>query len=56
MGVVRDRFGFKPLMVLENEDCFAAATEEQALRVPIGGKYDVHEPPPGFARFVHLEA
>jgi methylamine---glutamate N-methyltransferase subunit A len=54
LGVVRDRFGFKPLVVLETDDVFAAATEEQALEGLIGRGGQVYEPPPGFARFVPL--
>ncbi len=32
LGIVRDRFGFKPLVVVETEELVAAATEEIALR------------------------
>ena len=47
LGVVRDRHGFKPLMVAETEDFIAVATEEQALRCALPGDYRVVEPPPG---------
>ena len=32
LGIVRDRFGFKPLMLAETDDFVAVATEEIALR------------------------
>lgn len=51
LGVVRDRFGFKPLMVAETDDFVAVATEEQALRRALPGNYRVHEPPPGSVGF-----
>ena len=46
LGVVRDRFGFKPLMVAETEEVVAVATEEVALRRALPGDYRVVEPPP----------
>jgi glutamine phosphoribosylpyrophosphate amidotransferase len=37
LGVVRDRFGFKPLVVAETEAFVAVATEEIALRRALPG-------------------
>jgi glutamate synthase domain-containing protein 1 len=54
LGVVRDRFGFKPLVVAETADFIAAATEEVALRSALPGGYRVTEPPPGRATFYPL--
>ncbi|HEV3162501.1 MAG TPA: glutamine phosphoribosylpyrophosphate amidotransferase [Isosphaeraceae bacterium] len=56
LGVVRDRFGFKPLMVAETDEFVAVATEEIALRRALPGDYDVCEPPPGRATFYPLAA
>ncbi len=50
LGVVRDRHGFKPLMVAETGHFVAVATEEQALRKALPGDYRVVEPRPGSAR------
>ena len=47
LGIVRDRFGFKPLVVAETDDFVAVATEEIALRRALPGDYRVAEPPPG---------
>ncbi len=55
LGVVRDRFGFKPLMVAETDEFLAVATEEVALRRVLPGDYRVSEPPPGRARFYPLD-
>jgi glutamine phosphoribosylpyrophosphate amidotransferase len=49
LGVVRDRHGFKPLMLVETDAFAAVATEEQALRKALPGDYRVQEPPPGLA-------
>jgi glutamine phosphoribosylpyrophosphate amidotransferase len=49
LGIVRDRFGFKPLVVAQTADFVAVATEEIALRRAIPGDYDVAEPPPATA-------
>jgi glutamate synthase domain-containing protein 1 len=49
LGVVRDRHGFKPLMLAETDAFVAVATEEQAIRRALPGDYRVHEPPPGLA-------
>jgi glutamate synthase domain-containing protein 1 len=54
LGIVRDRFGFKPLMVAETDAFVAAATEEVALRRALPGAYRVTEPPPGEATFYPL--
>lgn len=56
LGVVRDRFGFKPLMVAETAEFVAVATEEIALRQALPGAYRVTEPPPGRALFYPLAA
>jgi glutamine phosphoribosylpyrophosphate amidotransferase len=54
LGVVRDRFGFKPLMLAETEAFWAVATEEVALRAALPGDFRVAEPPPGVATFYPL--
>jgi methylamine---glutamate N-methyltransferase subunit A len=54
LGIVRDRFGFKPLTVVETDEFVAAATEEIALRRALPGDYRVVEPPPGSALFFPL--
>jgi glutamine phosphoribosylpyrophosphate amidotransferase len=54
LGVVRDHYGFKPLMVAEVDSFVAVATEEQALRRSLPGDYRVHEPPPGRVSFYPL--
>ena len=54
LGIVRDRFGFKPLMLAETDDFVAVATEEIALRRALPGDYRVVEPPPGSALFFPL--
>lgn len=51
LGVVRDRFGFKPLMLVETGDFVAVATEEIALRRALPGVYRALEPPPGTSQF-----
>ena len=51
LGIVRDRFGFKPLMLAETDEFLAVATEEIALRRGLGGGYRVSEPPPGRVLF-----
>jgi glutamine phosphoribosylpyrophosphate amidotransferase len=51
LGIVRDRFGFKPLVLAETDRFVAVATEEIALRRALPGDYRVHEPPPGKALF-----
>jgi glutamate synthase domain-containing protein 1 len=54
LGLVRDRFGFKPLMMAETDEFVAIATEEVALRRALPGQYRVFEPPPGQTRFFPL--
>ncbi len=49
LGIVRDRFGFKPMMLVETDDFVAAATEEIALRRAFPGDYRVFEPAPASA-------
>jgi glutamate synthase domain-containing protein 1 len=51
LGIVRDRYGFKPLVLAETDDWIAVATEEIALRRALGGDYSAVEPPPGSAAF-----
>jgi methylamine---glutamate N-methyltransferase subunit A len=51
LGVVRDRYGFKPLVLAETDDFVAVATEEIALRRALPGDYSAVEPPPGAALF-----
>ncbi len=51
LGIVRDRFGFKPLMLTETPDFVAVATEEIALRRAFPLEYQVTEPPPGAVLF-----
>jgi len=55
LGAVRDRFGFKPLMLVETEAFVAVATEEIALRRALPGDYRVVEPPPGAILFFGSE-
>lgn len=54
LGIVRDRFGFKPLVLAETDRFVAVATEEIALRQAIAGDYFACEPPPGTAIFFPL--
>jgi glutamine phosphoribosylpyrophosphate amidotransferase len=56
LGIVRDRFGFKPLVVAETQDFVAVATEEIALRRALPGAYRVSEPPIGVALYYPLPA
>jgi methylamine---glutamate N-methyltransferase subunit A len=55
LGIVRDRFGFKPLALAETDSFVAVATEEVALRRALPGDYRVTEPPPATALFFLLE-
>lgn len=50
LAFVRDRFGFKPLIVADTADFVAIATEEIALRRVLPGAYRAAEPPPGSVR------
>jgi glutamine phosphoribosylpyrophosphate amidotransferase len=54
LGVVRDRFGFKPLVIAETDAFVAVATEEIALRRALPGVYRALEPPIGTALFYPL--
>ena len=54
LGIVRDRFGFEPLVIAETDEFVAVATEEIALRRALPGTYRVSEPPPGRAAFYPL--
>lgn len=47
LGFVKDRYGFKPLMLAETEDFVALATEEIALRQALGRDFTAYEPAPG---------
>ena len=47
LAYVRDRFGFKPLIVAETDDFVAIATEEIALRQALGREFVAREPAPG---------
>jgi methylamine---glutamate N-methyltransferase subunit A len=47
LAFVKDRFGFKPLMLAETEDFVALATEEIALRHALGRDFVTREPAPG---------
>ena len=51
LGVVRDRFGFKPLMLVETGAFVVVSTEEIALRKALPGDYRMVEPPPGAVHF-----
>jgi methylamine---glutamate N-methyltransferase subunit A len=55
LGIVRDRFGFKPLVLAETDEFVATATEEIALRRAFPGDYRVVEPPPGASLFYPIE-
>lgn len=47
LAFVKDRFGFKPLMLAETNDFVAIATEEVALRAALGHGFEAKEPAPG---------
>lgn len=47
LAFVKDRFGFKPLMVAETDEFVAIATEEIALRRALGRNFLAREPAPG---------
>jgi glutamate synthase domain-containing protein 1 len=55
LAYVRDRYGFKPLMVAETDDFVAIATEEIALRQTLGEDFTVYEPPPGTIGIWHTQ-
>jgi glutamate synthase domain-containing protein 1 len=50
LAYVRDRFGFKPLVLAETEDFVAIATEEVALRRALGNDFVAREAAPGTMR------
>jgi glutamate synthase domain-containing protein 1 len=50
LAYVRDRYGFKPLVVAETADFVAIATEEIALRRALGDDFAAREPEPGTMR------
>jgi glutamate synthase domain-containing protein 1 len=50
LAYVKDRFGFKPLVLAETEEFVALATEEIALRTALGGDFVAREPAPGTMR------
>jgi glutamine phosphoribosylpyrophosphate amidotransferase len=47
LAFVKDRFGYKPLIIAENEEFVAIATEEIALRRALGRDFTAREPAPG---------
>jgi glutamate synthase domain-containing protein 1 len=50
LAYVKDRYGFKPLVVAETDDFVAIATEEIALRQALGHNFVAREPAPGTMR------
>jgi glutamate synthase domain-containing protein 1 len=50
LGLVKDRFGFKPLVVSDTDDFVAIATEEIALRSVFDESIATWEPPAGTVR------
>jgi glutamate synthase domain-containing protein 1 len=50
LAYMKDRFGFKPLMLAETEEWVALATEEVALRQALGREFAATEPAPGTMR------
>jgi glutamine phosphoribosylpyrophosphate amidotransferase len=50
LAFVKDRYGFKPLVVAETGDFAAIATEEIALRKALGHDFVAREPAPGTMR------
>jgi len=55
LAFVRDRYGFKPLMVAETDQFVAIATEEIALRQTLGEDFVVCEPSPGSVGIWHTQ-
>jgi glutamate synthase domain-containing protein 1 len=47
LAYVKDRYGFKPLVVAETDEFVAIGTEEIALRQALGGDFVAREPAPG---------
>jgi glutamate synthase domain-containing protein 1 len=56
LAFVKDRFGFKPLVVAETEDFVAIATEEVALRRALGDNFVAREPAPGVMQVWSVQA
>ena len=56
LGIVRDRFGFKPLVIAETDEFVAVATEEIALRRALPGTTASSSPRPARALFYPLAA
>src|SRR5262249_10753691 len=54
LAYVRDRYGFKPLMIAETDDFVAIATEEIGLRQALGDDFVANEPPPGSVGVWHI--
>lgn len=54
LGFVKDRYGFKPLMLAETDDFVALATEEIALRQALGRDFTAREPAPGTMRLWNI--
>jgi methylamine---glutamate N-methyltransferase subunit A len=50
LAYVKDRYGFKPLVLAETDDFVAIATEEIALRTALGSDFVAREPAPGTLR------
>src|SRR5262245_1634797 len=55
LAFVKDRFGFKPLVVAETDDVVAIAKEEVALRKALGRDFAAKEPAPGTMRLWKVE-
>jgi glutamate synthase domain-containing protein 1 len=55
LAYVKDRFGFKPLMVAETDEFVAIATEEIALRQTLGSDFATREPAPGMMQIWTLQ-
>jgi glutamate synthase domain-containing protein 1 len=55
LAYVKDRYGFKPLMVAETDDFVAIATEEIALRQALGRDFLAREPAPGTMKVWSVE-
>jgi glutamate synthase domain-containing protein 1 len=47
LAFVKDRYGFKPLVVADTDEFVAIATEEVALRQALGRDFAAREPAPG---------
>lgn len=56
LAYVKDRFGFKPLMIAETPAFVAIATEEIALRQALGRQFTAREPAPGSLQVWNVRA